>query len=133
MLRRLKRFFGLNNSDTSVFKQRVILIGIDYPSHELGSALQQLGHEIIAFIDEEPWNHRTKMLGSTVHYPSEVAALAERNGATAVVRFKSGNIELPMLVAQKLKQLNVSTIEIDTQAQDLQTQISMLCKSPDRP
>lgn len=123
MLRRLKRFFGLNNSDTSVSKQRVILIGIDYPSHELGSALQQLGHEVIAFIDDEPWNHRTKMLGATVHYPSEVAALAARYNADRVVKFKGASIELPAEVQEHLKQLNLSLIVIDAKGLDIEVQV----------
>ena len=125
MLRSLKRFFRLKNGDTSVSKQRLILIGIDYPSHQLGSALQKQGHEIIAFIDEEPWNHRTKMLGATVHYPSEVAALAERHEADSVVKFRGTTIELPTEVQQRLRKLNVSLTEVDAEALDIEAQIGL--------
>lgn len=126
MLRRLKRFFRLNNSDTSVSKQRLILIGIDYPSHKLGAALNEQGHEIIAFIDEEPWNHRTQMLGARVHYPSEVAALAARYKADRVVKFKGATIDLPAGVQEHLKQLNLSLIEVDANALDIEAQLALV-------
>lgn len=105
---------------------RVILIGIDYPSHTLGRALQERGGEIIAFIDDEPWNHRTKMLGVSVHYPSEVAALAERYQASRVVSFKAGSVDLPELVQQRLQQLKVIILEIDGEALDLESQLNLL-------
>lgn len=105
---------------------RIILIGIDYPSHTLGVALQKQKAEIIAFIDDEPWNHRTKMLGATVHYPSEVGALAERYKIDKVVAFKGGSIELPVLVQQRLGQLNVDLIEIDSDALDTEVQVDLV-------
>lgn len=107
---------------------KVILIGIDYPSHALGKALQARGSEIIAFIDDEPWNHRTKMLGATVHYPSEVAALAERYQGYRVVKFKGGSVALPELVQQQLTQLNVNIIEIDSEALSLEAQLNLLLR-----
>lgn len=102
----------------------VIILGIDYPSHTLASALLKRGARIIAFIDEEPWNHRTKMLGATVHYPSEVGALAERYAADRVLRLKGGAIDLPSEVQQHLRQLNVSLIEID--ATDTEAQVDLM-------
>jgi len=106
--------------------RRVILIGIDYPSHRLGTALQQHDVQIIAFIDEEPWNHRTKMLGATVHYPSEVGALAERYKVDKVVAFKGVSIELPVEVQQQLRQLNVDLIEVDSDALDIEAQVDLV-------
>lgn len=105
---------------------RIILIGIDYPSHTLGRALQERGATITAFIDDEPWNHRTKMLGASVHYPSEVAALAERYSADTLVRFKGGAIDLPALVQQQLNRLNVNTLEIDTEMLDIDAQLDLI-------
>lgn len=106
--------------------RRVILIGIDYPSHRLGTALQQRGVQIIAFIDEEPWNHRTEMLGATVHYPSEVAALAERYKVDKVVVFKGASILLPVQVQKHLRQLNVDLIEIDAEVLDTEGQVDLV-------
>lgn len=105
---------------------RVIVIGIDYPSHTLGVALQQQGAEIIAFIDEEPWNHRTKMLGATIHYPSEVAALAQRYEVNKLVQFKGASIDLPSEVRQHLRQLNVDLIEIDLESLDSKSQVALV-------
>ena len=105
---------------------RIIIIGIDCPSHALGVALQKQRAEIIAFIDDEPWNHRTKMLGATVHYPSEIGALAERYKVDKVVAFKGGSIELPVLVQQRLGQLNVDLIEIDSDALDTEVQVDLV-------
>lgn len=105
---------------------RMIIIGIDYPSHTLGVALQNQRAEIIAFIDEEPWNHRTKMLGATVHYPSEVGALAERYKVDKVVAFKGASIELPVQVQQHLKQLNINLIEIDSEVLDTEAQVDLV-------
>ena len=118
-----KRFVGARAASA-----RLILIGIDYPSHTLGRALQDRGAEIIAFIDDEPWNHRTEMLGATVHYPSEAGALAERYQADTLVRFKGGVIALPDLVQQQLAQLNVNTVEIDAETLDLESQLNLLLR-----
>ena len=124
MIKSLKKLFERLSGAKSA-SARVILIGIDYPSHTLGRALQDRGAEITAFIDDEPWNHRTKMLGTCVHYPSEVAALAERYRADTLVRFKGGAIDLPELVQQQLNQLNVNTLEIDAQMLDIETQLDL--------
>lgn len=105
---------------------RIIIIGIDYPSHTLGVGLQKQRAEIIAFIDDEPWNHRTKMLGATVHYPSEIGALAERYKVDKVVAFKGGSIELPVLVQQRLGQLNVDLIEVDSDVLDIEAQADLV-------
>ena len=107
---------------------RLILVGIDYPSHTLGKVLQARDCEIIAFIDDEPWNHRTKMLGVTVHYPSEVAALAERYRVDILVRFKGEAVAMPALVQQQLNQLKVKTVEIDAETLDLESQLTLLLK-----
>lgn len=103
---------------------RVILIGIDYPSHALGKKLQEQGVEIIAFIDDEPWNHRTKMLGATVHYPSEVLALVERYTVSEVVLFTSGSIELKVSVLEQIQRLSARIIRIDEQQLTIEEQIA---------
>ena len=116
-----EKLFGAKSSSA-----RIILIGIDYRSHTLVRALQGRGATITAFIDDEPWNHRTKMLGASVHYPSEVAALAERYSADTLVRFKGGAIDLPALVQQQLNRLNVNTLEIDSEMLDIKAQLDLI-------
>lgn len=101
-----------------------ILLGIDYPSHALASAMQQRGLRVIAFIDEEPWNHRTQMLGATVHYPIELAALAQRHAVSKVIRFSNSSIEIPSEVLVQLRNLDVEVVAIDTQNLALEAQMS---------
>ena len=101
-----------------------ILLGIDYPSHTLASAMQKRGLRVTAFIDEEPWNHRTQMLGATVYYPSEVAAVAQRYSVSKVIRFSNSSIEIPTDALLQLKKLDVEVIEIDTQNLALEAQVS---------
>jgi len=103
---------------------RVILIGIDYPSHALGKKLQEHGVEIIAFIDDEPWNHRTKMLGATVHYPSELLALVKRYAVSEVVLFDRGSIELEGSVLEQIHRLSARIVRIDEQQLTIEEQIA---------
>lgn len=83
-LRRLKKWFGGRRPPSNL-----IIIGVGYPSFTLGQAAQASGRfHIVAFIDDEPWNHRTRLMGSTVHYPSELIALIRRHDVHYVVRIE---------------------------------------------
>jgi FlaA1/EpsC-like NDP-sugar epimerase len=63
------------------------MLGIDYGCHQWHSALAE-GNQfrICAFIDDEPWNHRTRIGNAPVHYPSELMALLHKHRACAVVQ-----------------------------------------------
>lgn len=79
-LRRLKKWLGGRRPPSNL-----IIIGVGYPSFTLGQAAQVSGHfRILAFIDDEPWNHRTQLIGATVHYPSELIALIKRHDVHCV-------------------------------------------------
>lgn len=68
-------------------KANLIIVGIGYPGFSLGQAVQASGcFHIVAFIDDEPWTHRTQLLGVTIRYPSELAALVDRHEVQYVVR-----------------------------------------------
>ena len=123
MIKSLKKLFEKLSGAKSA-SARVILLGIDYPSHTLGRVLKERGAEITAFIDDEPWNHRTKMLGATVHYPSEVVALAKRYAVSEIVMFAGNKIELENQVSQQLQQLNLKVTVIDSNRQTLEQQVA---------
>ncbi|WP_020679369.1 nucleoside-diphosphate sugar epimerase/dehydratase [Marinobacterium rhizophilum] len=67
--------------------RHLIMLGIDYGCHQWHSALGAgNAFEICAFIDDEPWNHRTRIGGAPVHYPGELMALLQKHQACAVVQ-----------------------------------------------
>jgi len=68
--------------------KKLIVIGIGYRSHHLSKALSETGgYQIVAYIDEEPWNHLHQMHGANIHYPSELLALAAKHRVDGVVGF----------------------------------------------
>ena len=73
----------------------VILVGIDYSSYFVSASMSGGGqYRVIAFIDEEPWSHRTVIHEGVVHYPSELLALVEKHKAVAVISFEGEGCEL---------------------------------------
>lgn len=70
-------------------KKCLIMIGTGYSSFSLSNCLNDTGlYQVIAFIDEEPWNHRTEMNGVSVYYPCELVSLAEKKLVSAVIAFQ---------------------------------------------
>ncbi|UTW10613.1 nucleoside-diphosphate sugar epimerase/dehydratase [Marinobacterium rhizophilum] len=64
----------------------LIMLGIDTGCHRWHTALNEgTGYRVRAFIDDEPWNHRTRIGDAPVHYPSEVLALALKHRVCALV------------------------------------------------
>lgn len=79
---RLRRWLGQRSQ-----KANLIIVGIGYPGFSLAQAVQASGRfHIVAFIDDEPWTHRTQLLGVTIRYPGELAALIDRHEVQYVVR-----------------------------------------------
>lgn len=86
----------------------VIIIGIGYPSHRLAEHLISNRLAVpIAFIDDEPWNHRTRMHSAPVHYPSELLALCRKHRVQLVVGFEGEPLQLD---SQTLAQLEFNKI-----------------------
>ncbi|WP_296060416.1 hypothetical protein [uncultured Amphritea sp.] len=66
----------------------LIVIDTGYHSHQLSRALLKSGrYAMVAYIDEEPWNHLNLMNGARIHYPSELQALAEKHRVDVVIKF----------------------------------------------
>jgi len=65
----------------------LILLGIDYGCHQWQQALHaDTAYRVRAFIDDEPWNHRTRIGEAPVQYPGELVALVRKHAACAVLQ-----------------------------------------------
>lgn len=100
MLKILKHFFPKQKSQLP----SAIIIGIDYVQHQIGEWLQSQGWELISFIDDEPWNHKTKMLGAPLHYPSEILALIKKHQVSLVIQIENSGPELEPLLLDEIEQ-----------------------------
>ena len=100
MLKIVKHFFPKRKSP----HPSAIIIGIDYLQHQIGDWLQSQGWELSCFIDDEPWNHKTKMLGAPLHYPSELVALIKKHQVRLVIQIKNSGPELMPHLLEELEQ-----------------------------
>lgn len=63
----------------------LIVVGTDYLSYQLAASLQQHSRYLVKFfINEDPWHHRTTMLGAELRYENELLALVRRHGIKVV-------------------------------------------------
>ncbi|PJE57285.1 hypothetical protein TY87_01080 [Marinomonas sp. BSi20584] len=80
--------------------KKVIFIGIDYLCFSLSKSLLDNNKyaeqpiEIIAFIDDEPWNNRTQVHGITVFSPSEISALVRKHDVTLIIQIQGESISI---------------------------------------
>lgn len=57
-------------------KSNVIILGADYPEYSLSRKLIQTGdYQILFFIENDPWRHKTTFDNATCRYLSELTAL----------------------------------------------------------
>ncbi|MEC8082010.1 MAG: hypothetical protein VX148_11105 [Pseudomonadota bacterium] len=88
----------------------VIIVGIDTPSYQLAQKLLETKKvAIIAFIDDEPWTNRTELLGATVHYPSDMAALIARHEVKLIIDFEGVEI-VPDSIYEELSELKCQQV-----------------------
>ncbi len=95
----------------------VIIIGTEYTSYSVSAALNESGkYQVIAFIDEEPWHHRTKMHDALVYYPDELLALVEKHSENhtiaAVISFQGEGWEMSLECLDQLKELNTRYCQV---------------------
>ncbi|WP_299196971.1 hypothetical protein [uncultured Amphritea sp.] len=94
--------------------KKLIIIGIGYSSHNLSKALLATGgYQIIAYIDEEPWNHLNQMNGAKLYYPSELLALAEKHRVDGVLKFEGEGWQPDNQSLVALKKLSAVYIDLD--------------------
>ncbi|MEC8482817.1 MAG: hypothetical protein VXY99_03270 [Pseudomonadota bacterium] len=88
----------------------VIIVGIDTPSYQLAQKLLETKKvAIIAFIDDEPWTNRTELLGATVRYPSDMAALIARHEVKLIIDFEGVEI-VPDSIYEELSELKCQQV-----------------------
>lgn len=61
-------------------KRRAIILGAGYDEYLILRKLEdEKQFEVLFCIDEEPWNHRTKIGNAELRYPKELAALCRNH------------------------------------------------------
>ena len=63
----------------------VVVAGTDYQSYQLATRIQQNpAFHLAYFMNEEPWHHRTFILGVELRYASELLSLVKKHDIKAV-------------------------------------------------
>ncbi|MCP1340913.1 MULTISPECIES: nucleoside-diphosphate sugar epimerase/dehydratase [unclassified Halomonas] len=101
-------------------RQPVILCGLDYEHYRIQSLIKRSRrYELLALIDDFPWNHGTLVDGVRVYYPSEAVSLARRHGVTRLLFHTQDDLAVfdgDMLSA--LKELGVEFTSMDSRQID---------------
>jgi len=82
-----------------------IILGAGSAEYDIYRKLERDQHyEVLFFIDEEPWNHRTSIGKAQLRYPSELSALCENHKIAAVFYCDDKNAEkLPKLPCKVIR------------------------------
>lgn len=92
----------------------VIVVGVDYATHRLIQASRSDRRlRVVAAIDDHPWHHRTRIQGVRVHYPAEIAALADSTGARTVLVFAGAARQLDAGLKIELERQRLRVLEAD--------------------
>ncbi|WP_353668930.1 hypothetical protein [Marinomonas sp. THO17] len=133
---------AMSNKIRGLFKPKprplnTLFIGIDYACFCLAEALLQgkAGRPvtIAAFIDDEPWNNRTSVLGSTVYSPSEISALVPKHQVDMIIQIEGESLEIASNIWQGILATGVKVLTLNLD-QDLNEQLdtvrehSLLCR-----
>lgn len=93
---------------------KLVVVGLHYSAHQFIEAAHKSGkYQVLAVVNNEPWLHKTDMLGAKVIYPVELAAFAERHKVKAIIDFKETNL-LSRADIDKLT-TSVNILQLDTQ------------------
>lgn len=85
--------------------RRVIILGAEPQEYKLYDRLQSEGeYDVLFFIDEEPWSHRTKLGHAQLRYPSELPALCENHQIDAIFYCDDSRVQaLPELRCEVIR------------------------------
>lgn len=109
-----------------VAPKKVIFIGIDYLCYALSKKLLDNNFqnnpqiEITAFIDDEPWNNRTLVHGSTVYSPSEISALVQKHNVDLIIQIHGESISIAENIWEGILKTKANLVTLE-QTQDLET------------
>ena len=85
--------------------RRAIILGAEPQQYKLYDRLQSEGeYDVLFFIDEEPWSHRTKLGHAQLRYPSELPALCENHLIDAIFYCDDSRVQaLPELRCEVIR------------------------------
>ena len=85
--------------------RRAIILGAEPREYKLYNRLQSEGeYDVLFFIDEEPWSHRTKLGHAQLRYPSELPALCENHQIDAIFYCDDSRVQaLPELRCEVIR------------------------------
>ena len=85
--------------------RRAIILGAEPQEYKLYDRLQSEGeYDVLFFIDEEPWSHRTKLGHAQLRYPSELPALCENHQIDAIFYCDDSRVQaLPELRCEVIR------------------------------
>lgn len=90
-------------------KTNVIILGTDFEHYQLAEELIKQGtYHIVAFIDEEPWNHKTQLHGAPLKYPSELVAICEKRDITHLFATQQQALKITPEQTKRLNELGVN-------------------------
>lgn len=115
--------------------KKVLFIGIDYLCFSLSKSLldnnkhSEQPIEITAFIDDEPWNNRTKVNGATVYSPSEITALIIKRDVDLIIRIQGESIKIADNIWENIikTDANIITLQQDQDIATMQKIIYQAC------
>lgn len=102
----------------------IVIIGIEYASHRFAELLMEMNksgsdyYQIVAFIDEEPWNNRNVIYGAGVYYQSDLISLIINKKVEILVSLEGEKVTIldsvieevnkKILNAEKIKQIFIT-------------------------
>lgn len=98
-------------------RQLVIICGLDYEHYRIQALVKQSRrYELLALINDFPWNHGTLVNGVRVYYPSEASSLVRRHGVTRVLFHSEPDLAVfDAGTLSALKELGVMFSSVDPQ------------------
>ena len=86
-------------------RRRAIILGAEPQEYTLYNRLQSEGeYDVLFFIDEEPWSHRTQLGHAQLRYPSELPALCENHQIDAIFYCDDSRVQaLPELHCEVIR------------------------------
>lgn len=99
-------------------RYRYIIVGVGFDAYQLYEAIVH-GRRgaVLFFIDDEPWNHRTRIGTAELRYPAELVPLVERHRIDAVLCADRTLLEnVPPATRQRLANVGCPVLVKDDEA-----------------
>lgn len=96
----------------------IVIIGIGYDSHRLAKLLAQANtvsnhfYQVVAFIDENPWNNLSTLEGVSVYYQSDLISLIMKRHVEIVFYLEGEDVVILDVVYQEINKLLLSKKDV---------------------